>query len=332
MKTPRMLCITIIALGFAMGILASCAHTGTGQVNGTPVPIPEQTPARPVPGPGQSDDSAYRAYLEDLLVEKGMDRVKVHTMLNDPRVVIDPKFIVKSLFNTSPGVTASKSNIMYYSPRFIPRGRLFIEENRETFDCVRAEYGISPEIITAILIIESKLGTYDEGYRAFPVYVNLALANDPRVLSELQDAHGVKYPGLYNEGLIKKAQSRGKWALKELQDLILLADKLQYDPLEFKSSNAGALGPAQFIPTTFMNFGRDGDSDGKADPFSMPDAIASTANYLKKAGWTETGPEEKRRTAIWIYNHSAIYVNTILKLYGELVLAGAPGIQAEKGF
>jgi membrane-bound lytic murein transglycosylase B len=54
----------------------------------------------------------------------------------------------------------------------------------------------------------------------------------------------------------------------------------------------------------------------------MPDAIASIANYLKKSGWTDTGPEDKRRTAIWLYNHSEIYVNTILKIYRELGIAG----------
>ena len=299
---------TIITIILALN-LVSCAHTNKNQVQGPPVPE-------------QLNDTVSRALVEDLLVQKGLDREKIHSMIYDPRIVIDPQFILRSLFNTTLGVTTSKSDYMYYNPRFIPKGRAFIEENRVLFDHIKEHYDISPEIITAILIIESKLGTYAGEYYAFQVYTNLALANDPYVLSLLKVSQGAKYPGLYDVELIKKAQARGKWALDELYDLILLADKLHYDPLALKSSNAGALGPAQFIPSTFMGFGVAGDSDGRIDPFYMPDAIASIANYLKESGWTDTGSEDKRRTAIWIYNHSEIYVNTILKIYRELEIAG----------
>ncbi len=265
--------------------------------------------------------------MEDLLVQKGIDQGKIHSMIYDPRIVINPQFILNSLFYTTPGVSTSKPDYMYYDPRFIPKGRDFINENRVLFDRIKEHYNISPEIITSILIIETKLGTYTGEYHAFQVYTNLALANDPYVLALLKVSQGVKYPGLYDAELIKKAQVRGKWALEELYNLILLADKLHYDPIALKSSNAGALGPAQFIPSTFMKFGVASDPDGRIDPFYMPDAIASIANYLKESGWTETGPEDKRRTAIWLYNHSEIYVNTILKIYRELEIAGttAPG-------
>jgi membrane-bound lytic murein transglycosylase B len=67
-----------------------------------------------------------------------------------------------------------------------------------------------------------------------------------------------------------------------------------------------------------MKWGVDGDGDGVRNPFSMPDAIASIGNLLTKSGWRENGDEKKNRNAIWLYNHSDVYVNTIMKLYGEL--------------
>lgn len=296
--------IALVGLSIAV---SSCAGNGTVVVK-EPVPARNQTAVRSL------------AYLEDLLVKKGLDRGRAHELLADPRLTIDPQFILSNLFPppSPPSTVVPQAYPTYYSPRFIPLGRIFIEENRETFDCIKKDYGISPEIITAILVIESKLGTLAEEFQAFQVYTNLALADNPDILTYLQETHGLRYPGLCQEPLIKKARKRGKWAAGELYHLILLSDRLQYDPIKLKSSCAGALGPGQFIPSTFTGFGVDGDSDGRIDPFSMPDAIASIANYLKKSGWKDDGPEQEQRTAVWLYNHSETYVQTILKLYREL--------------
>jgi membrane-bound lytic murein transglycosylase B len=49
---------------------------------------------------------------------------------------------------------------------------------------------------------------------------------------------------------------------------------------------AGAMGHTQFIPTTYEAYAVDFDGDGRRDIWnSIPDALASTANYLRKAGW-----------------------------------------------
>jgi membrane-bound lytic murein transglycosylase B len=318
MKTP----VTIIMILSTAFAFVSCAYKTTIK---EPVPVQKQITA-PSKHP---DESASRAFIENFLVKKGLGHDRVHELLSDPRVTIDPRFIVTSLFPASPlpplPTNTPSADPTYYSPRFIPLGRIFMEENRDTFDCIERDYGISPEIITAILIIESKLGTLAEDYQAFQVYTNLALADNPEILAFLQETEGTRYPGLYQEPLMKKARKRGKWAGGELYHLILLSDRLQFDPIELKSSCAGALGPGQFIPSTFTGFGVDGNSDGRTDPFSMPDAMASIANYLKKSGWNDAGPEQKQRMAIWLYNHSETYVQTILKLHRELIAAGNTG-------
>nr|WP_091677560.1 lytic murein transglycosylase [Methylocapsa palsarum] len=63
------------------------------------------------------------------------------------------------------------------------------------------------------------------------------------------------------------------------------------DPNQFVGSWAGAFGHTQFMPSTFLRTAVDGDGDGRKDLVnSVPDALASTANYLRKAGWV-TGVE-----------------------------------------
>ncbi len=62
-------------------------------------------------------------------------------------------------------------------------------------------------------------------------------------------------------------------------------------PRAMKGSWAGAMGHTQFIPTTYLAYARDFDGDGRRDIWnSVPDALASTANYLAKRGWRKGRP------------------------------------------
>ena len=72
--------------------------------------------------------------------------------------------------------------------------------------------------------------------------------------------------------------------LKILQSGDIAADAL-------KGSWAGAFGQTQFMPTTFQRLAVDFDGDGRRDVVgSVPDALGSTANYLKRAGWVTGEP------------------------------------------
>ncbi|MEW9530247.1 lytic transglycosylase domain-containing protein [Microbispora sp. NPDC049125] len=77
-------------------------------------------------------------------------------------------------------------------------------------------------------------------------------------------------------------------------------------------SSAGALGPMQFMPSTWKAYGVDGDGDGIADIWSAYDAVPSAAKYLCANGGGLGG--EKLRKSVWFYNHSWDYVNKVLSL------------------
>ena len=72
----------------------------------------------------------------------------------------------------------------------------------------------------------------------------------------------------------------------ELFNTLKIIQRGDVDPAHLTGSWAGAFGHTQFMPSTFLRIAVDGDGDGRRDIVdSVPDALASTANYLAKAGW-----------------------------------------------
>jgi peptidoglycan hydrolase CwlO-like protein len=77
-------------------------------------------------------------------------------------------------------------------------------------------------------------------------------------------------------------------------------------------SSAGALGPMQFLPSTFSSYAVDGDHNGRLDIMSPGDAIYTAARYLCANGAGAGGPALYR--AVWHYNHADWYVQMVLGL------------------
>jgi membrane-bound lytic murein transglycosylase B len=91
-----------------------------------------------------------------------------------------------------------------------------------------------------------------------------------------------------------------------------------------------AVGPMQFIPTTWRSLGRDGNADRVADPNNLFDAAVSAAGYLCLSGDGDLGDPARLRQAIYGYNHSWSYVDAVLgwaRLYQGGVTAG-PAVPA----
>jgi murein DD-endopeptidase MepM/ murein hydrolase activator NlpD len=74
-------------------------------------------------------------------------------------------------------------------------------------------------------------------------------------------------------------------------------------------SSAGALGWMQFIPSSWLRWGMDGDGNGLADPWDPEDAVFSAARYLAAAG-----AQDDLSRAIFAYNHADWYVEDVLEL------------------
>src|ERR687897_289970 len=86
-----------------------------------------------------------------------------------------------------------------------------------------------------------------------------------------------------------------------------------------------AVGPMQFIPTTWRSLGRDGNGDRVADPNNLFDAAVSAAGYLCLGGDGDLTEQARLRQAIYGYNHSGAYVDAVLgwaRLYQGGVATG----------
>ncbi len=95
----------------------------------------------------------------------------------------------------------------------------------------------------------------------------------------------------------------------------------------WETSYANAQGPFQFLPGTWGEYGDDGNGDGKKDIQDLTDAAFGAANYLAANGAVIGAPDGPRGTpsienAIWLYNHSQKYLDTVMQAYHEFSGAG----------
>lgn len=156
-----------------------------------------------------------------------------------------------------------------YRPIFITesrieKGRKKLADHEKLLDSIEEEFGVEREIIVAIWGIESHYGDYHEdGHQLF------------RTLNTLFDA----YP------------RRRTFYRKQLIDFLLLCRNNNVDIHSVKGSYGGAFGQPQFIPSSFQEYARDFDGDGKRDVWdSVPDILASIANYLHRFQWVYDAP------------------------------------------
>jgi hypothetical protein len=77
------------------------------------------------------------------------------------------------------------------------------------------------------------------------------------------------------------------------------------------ANEAGAMGPMQFLASTWTAYGADGNGDGRADVYEPADAVLGAARYLCASG---AGDPARLPDAIWAYNHADWYVDQVLML------------------
>ncbi len=149
------------------------------------------------------------------------------------------------------------------SPTRIVNGKTVLREHARTLRAIERHYGVDKEIIAAVWGLESAYGAR-RGQR--DVIASLAtLAHDGR---------------------------RGAFFEKQLIAALKILQSGDVPPRDMRGSWAGAMGHTQFIPTSYLAYAVDFDGDGRRDIWSDDpvDALASTAAYLKRFGWTMGQP------------------------------------------
>ena len=140
----------------------------------------------------------------------------------------------------------------------IDAGAEFWRQHQDTLNRAAQVYGVAPEIIVAIIGVETRYGRITGKDPVLEALATLAFA----------------YP------------RRAAFFRQELEHYLLLTREERINPLELNGSYAGAMGLAQFMPSSYRAYAIDFDGDGRRDLWQNPvDAIGSVANYLAEHGW-----------------------------------------------
>ena len=251
--------------------------------------------------------------LKQQLIKDGFDSEKIQTLYNRPEVYFEADGVTV-LFTYS----ESKVNYDQFSNDWsIDKAKQYMAEHMDALERTEKAYGVDKNVITAILLVESSLGKTLGTRSALNTLSTLASLMYPKARSEFYTMIP-KDKKTSRKKYEQSAQRKSKWAYAELKALLEYADQQGFDPAEIPGSFAGAMGLAQFMPTSILAYGRDGDNDGTIDLLTHADAMASIANYLKSHGWRPGISRQKAEKVIHHYNHSEYYVNAILKIAKRL--------------
>lgn len=205
-----------------------------------------------------ADDPAFSACLSRLRAQSAGEGVPAAAFDRFTRdLAPDPS--VLELLDAQPEFTTPIWDYLaaLVDERRVRQGRQMLAQHDELLARVEAAYGVDRHTVVAVWGVESD---YGQQFGTRPLLSSLAT--------------------LSCEGR-RQAFFRG-----ELLALLKLLHAGDLAPEGLRGSWAGAFGHTQFMPSTYARIAVDFDGDGRRDLVaSIPDALASTANYLHRAGW-----------------------------------------------
>jgi lytic murein transglycosylase len=167
----------------------------------------------------------------------------------------------------------------------IKKGALLLLQHASMLSRIEQEYGVAPEVLVALWGLETDYG------------VNQGKQPSIRALATL--AHDCRRTDMFQAELLAALQ---------------IVDHGDLSAADMRGAWAGEIGQTQFLPTSYVKYAVDFDGSGKRDLIhSVPDVLASTANYLKGYGW-KPGPYTEGTAnfeALKGWNKSSIYQKTI---------------------
>lgn len=251
--------------------------------------------------------------LQEKLIQDGFQADSIRKVYQNPRVSFERQSV--SLFFVH---SEAKLNYDQFTNDWsIGQAKKYMHRHGEQLEKTEQAYGVDKRVITAIILVETGLGTTLGKRSVLNTLSSLSAFDDPAVREDFWKKFKRKEE-ISKADYEKRATRKAAWAYKELKAFLQYTQNENFDPLAIQGSYAGALGIAQFMPTTLLAYARDGNQDGVIDLFTHADAMASIASFLKRFGWKPGIDTEKAKKVIYRYNHSDYYVNTILKIAERL--------------
>lgn len=214
------------------------------------------------------NDPQVSAFIDDLVARYDFDPTVLHQIFNQV------SYSASAVKLVTPSPNPSVKNWSVYQRRFIEPIRInggvkFWQANRKWLDKAAAQYGVPPEVIVAIIGVETLYGKYMGNFRILDVLTTLSF----------------DYPNTPNR------EDRMQMFRKNLADYLIWTRDQNIDPAAIQGSYAGAIGIPQFMPSSITQYAVDFDDSNSIDLRNNPaDAIGSVANYLKQNGWQSGQP------------------------------------------
>ncbi len=251
-----------------------------------------------------------RNYLVRHFSDKGFNAAYLREIFFDPRLKKRPLSLKKNLYHQeNPRDYSDFTNA--YS---IHLANKFQKRWRTQLSRASQKYKVDKEVLVAILLVETGLGNVMGHYPVISVFSSILVAHENNK-DRYPQLDYLDAPEAYG---LKRLQKKAQWAETELAALLTIALQEKHSPYRYQGSYAGAFGLPQFLPSSYLKWGADGEGNGRVNLYGVPDAIHSTARYLEAHGW-KYGLRKKQhlpaqREAIYGYNHSTPYVDTVLQV------------------
>lgn len=229
------------------------------------------TSALPAPAARALDPARddVRSFAEEMKEKHGFDPAWLDAVIADARS--QPKIIERISKPAEKTLTWGGYRALMVTPERIAAGVEFWTEHREKLAAIERKTGVSRHAIVGILGVETYFGRITGRDRVVDALATLAFDYPPRA----------------------------RFFRSELEHFLLLARENSIDTTAVLGSYAGAMGRAQFMPSSYRAYAVDGDDDGRRDLWaSWDDVIASVANYLAKHGW-RAGEPVVAEAALW---------------------------------
>jgi len=256
--------LSVLAVLITSVTMSGCAKervaaptASTTQTTSTAAPTAEK-PAKTTLAEQGRDPAEFPAYVETLKTQARQQGISQQT--------IDSAFanvhFIDRVINSDRNQLEKKITLDDYLTRVLPaakiaQARIQYQDNLPALTQASDRYGVQPQYIVALWAMESNFGKIQGKEDVFSALATLAF-----------------------EG------RREAFFTKELMAALKIVDSGHATSEMMKGSWAGAMGQSQFMPSSYLNYGADGNGDGKIDIWkNTDDVFASTANYLSTEGW-----------------------------------------------
>ena len=259
-----------------------------------------------------SDSNQTPLFYQPLIQRLSLDGFEVEflsKLFSDPRAEFNPS-VLTIYINAKVDPERYQK---FLTPESILLAKKFLHQNLTILKKMERRFQVEKEVVVAILLVESRFGENMGKYRVIPTLASMALMDSPENLQKIYQNLRGNDPDLSYEQVENFAKRRAKWAYHELKCFLRIIRQEEIDPLEIYGSYAGAVGMAQFIPSSYLTHALS-KKDFESWLLSKEDAINSIGNYLKSHGWKRNLSIEKKKQLIWYYNRSEPYIETILQV------------------